>query len=212
MVLGAAPPGQLEDLLVDVAAVSHVHGDQKGRSGDQDKLQGPQADVRYGEELVVADAVAARLLGVAGEAGLFITPNTLGRHNQDQDAEDEEDGEPDAADACGVPIYTAYNGIKGRPVHFRFQVWKKEHLAKLARPDKHWQRHSIGYVQFSQICFLYIVTRIYENVFDYSYSSVQEQYLYPLLLWYSELKASHWLIQIHNLCNTYIFIPWLDQR
>uniref|UniRef100_A0A3B3SWC6 Uncharacterized protein n=1 Tax=Paramormyrops kingsleyae TaxID=1676925 RepID=A0A3B3SWC6_9TELE len=107
-----------------------MHGHQKGGGRHQDELQGPQPDVGDGEEVVIADAVAARLLSVAGEAGLLISPGALCRHDQHQEAEEEEDGEPNAANTCGVPIYTAYNGIKGRPIHFRFQVWRKNILNK----------------------------------------------------------------------------------
>uniref|UniRef100_A0A3P8SCR2 Uncharacterized protein n=1 Tax=Amphiprion percula TaxID=161767 RepID=A0A3P8SCR2_AMPPE len=88
-----------------MAAVGHVHGDQQGRSGDQDELERPEADVGDGEEVVVADAVAARLLGIAGEARLLVAPNTLSSNHQDQDAENEQDREPDAADASGVNVY-----------------------------------------------------------------------------------------------------------
>uniref|UniRef100_A0A3Q1I3I2 Uncharacterized protein n=1 Tax=Acanthochromis polyacanthus TaxID=80966 RepID=A0A3Q1I3I2_9TELE len=89
-----------------MAAVGHVHGDQQGRSGDQDELESPEADVGDGEEVVVADAVAARLLGIAGEAGLFVAPNALSCNHQDQDAKNEQDREPDAADASGVSVHT----------------------------------------------------------------------------------------------------------
>uniref|UniRef100_A0A3B3U8Y8 Uncharacterized protein n=2 Tax=Poecilia TaxID=8080 RepID=A0A3B3U8Y8_9TELE len=92
-----------------------MHGYQQRRGGHQDEL----------EKLVVADAVAAGLLGVAGEAGLLIAPNTLGGNHQHQDAEDEDDGEPNASDAGGMPVYTADHGIKGSPVHLRLQVYEK---------------------------------------------------------------------------------------
>uniref|UniRef100_A0A3Q2DME1 Uncharacterized protein n=1 Tax=Cyprinodon variegatus TaxID=28743 RepID=A0A3Q2DME1_CYPVA len=84
--------------------------------------QHPQPDVRDGEELVVADAVTARLLSVAGEAGLLIPPDALGGNHQHQDSEDEDDREPDASDAGGMPVYAADHGIKGPPVHLRLQM------------------------------------------------------------------------------------------
>uniref|UniRef100_A0A8C3G5T5 Uncharacterized protein n=1 Tax=Cyclopterus lumpus TaxID=8103 RepID=A0A8C3G5T5_CYCLU len=99
-----------------------MHGNQQGRGGDQDELQRPQADVRDGEELVVTDAVAAGLLGVADEAGLLISPDAFRSDHQDQDTEDEDDGEPNASDAGRVPVYATDHGIKGAPVHFRLQT------------------------------------------------------------------------------------------
>lgn len=105
-----------------------MHGHQQSGGGDQDELERPQADVRDGEELVVADAVAARLLGVAGEAGLLISPNALSCNHQDQDTENEDDGEPNASDAGRVPVYAADHGIKGPPVHFRLQICRKQRL------------------------------------------------------------------------------------
>ena len=110
--------------------MGYVHGHQQGRGGDQDQLQSPQADVRDGEELVVADAVAAGLLGVAGEARLLIAPDAFGSHHQHQDSEDEDDGEPNPSDACRVPVYAADQDVKGSPVHFRLQVCKMVTVSK----------------------------------------------------------------------------------
>uniref|UniRef100_A0A7N8XAL4 Uncharacterized protein n=1 Tax=Mastacembelus armatus TaxID=205130 RepID=A0A7N8XAL4_9TELE len=89
-----------------------VHGYQQGRSGNQDELKCPKADVGDGEEVVVADTVAARLLGVAGEAGLLVTPHALGRNHEDQDAENEQNREPYATNACGVSVHPADDSIK----------------------------------------------------------------------------------------------------
>lgn len=121
-VFGVGPAWHFVDPLVNMSAVGHVHGHEQGGSGDQDELEGPQADVRDGEEVVIADAVAAGLLGVAGEAGLLITPHTLCCNHQDQDAENEQDREPDAADACRVSVHTADYSIKWCPVHLWFRV------------------------------------------------------------------------------------------
>uniref|UniRef100_A0A8C4I5H8 Uncharacterized protein n=1 Tax=Dicentrarchus labrax TaxID=13489 RepID=A0A8C4I5H8_DICLA len=89
-----------------------MHGNQKGRSGDQDELECPEADVGDGEEVVIADTVATRLLGVASETGLLVTPNALCCNHQNQDTENEQDRKPDATDACGVSVHTADDSIK----------------------------------------------------------------------------------------------------
>uniref|UniRef100_A0A3Q3WHP6 Uncharacterized protein n=1 Tax=Mola mola TaxID=94237 RepID=A0A3Q3WHP6_MOLML len=90
-----------------------VHGHQQGRDR---------------EELFVADAVAAGLLGVAREASLLISPNALSCHHEHQNALDEDDGQPNASDSSRVPVYTADQGVKGSPVHLRLQVCKRLRL------------------------------------------------------------------------------------
>uniref|UniRef100_A0A8C3V6A1 Uncharacterized protein n=1 Tax=Catharus ustulatus TaxID=91951 RepID=A0A8C3V6A1_CATUS len=83
------------------------HSDPKGWCGDKDELQGPQTDVGDGEEVVIADAVAARLLGVAGEGGFLIPPDAL----------DEDDREPDAPDGSGVAVHPAQHRVEAGPIH-----------------------------------------------------------------------------------------------
>lgn len=54
--------------------------------------------MRDGERSVIADVLAAGLLGVAVEIFLFVTPRRLRRRPEHQDTEDEEDGQPHLRD------------------------------------------------------------------------------------------------------------------
>uniref|UniRef100_A0A3B3BPG7 Uncharacterized protein n=1 Tax=Oryzias melastigma TaxID=30732 RepID=A0A3B3BPG7_ORYME len=107
-----------------------MHSHKQCWGGDQDDLQRPQPDVRDGEKLVVANAVAARLLGVADEGRLLIPPNTFGSNHQHQDAKDENDREPNAPNSSRMPVYAADYGIKGSPVHLRLQVCQDTNVKK----------------------------------------------------------------------------------
>uniref|UniRef100_A0A8B9F2U9 Uncharacterized protein n=1 Tax=Amazona collaria TaxID=241587 RepID=A0A8B9F2U9_9PSIT len=103
--------------------VGHVHGHEKGWRGDQDELQSPQTDMGDREEVVVADAVAARLLGVAGEGGLLVPPHALCCHHQHHYPEDEDDGEPDAPDGRGVAVHPAHPP----PDHWLWGAYRSAH-------------------------------------------------------------------------------------
>lgn len=89
-----------------------MHGNQQCRSGDQDELERPEANVGDGEKVVVADTVAAWLLGVARKTGLLIPPHAFCGNHQDQDTENEQDRQPDTPDASGVSVHTADDSIK----------------------------------------------------------------------------------------------------
>uniref|UniRef100_A0A672V233 Uncharacterized protein n=1 Tax=Strigops habroptila TaxID=2489341 RepID=A0A672V233_STRHB len=97
--------------------VGHVHGHEEGWRGDEDELQGPQTDMGDREEVVIADTVAARLLGVAGEGRLLVPPHALCCHHEHHYPEDEDDGEPDAPDGGGVAVHPAQHCVQASPVH-----------------------------------------------------------------------------------------------
>uniref|UniRef100_A0A8C0VA28 Uncharacterized protein n=1 Tax=Cyanistes caeruleus TaxID=156563 RepID=A0A8C0VA28_CYACU len=96
-----------------------VHDDQEGRTRHQDELQGPEADVGDREEVVKADVGTAWLPRVAIKVLVIIAPNPLGRHEIDQQAEDEDEGEPDAAEGCGVLVDTTEEPLEHPP----FLLW-----------------------------------------------------------------------------------------
>uniref|UniRef100_A0A3Q2DPG1 Uncharacterized protein n=1 Tax=Cyprinodon variegatus TaxID=28743 RepID=A0A3Q2DPG1_CYPVA len=135
-----------------------MHGHQQGRSGDKDELEGPEADVGDGEEVVIANTVATRLLGVASEARLLVSPNGLSCNHQDQDAEDEQDREPDAADASGVSVNAANDSIKGGPVHFWFRVCSEKHRKRKCEKKCFYYNYRI-YVGYIYIYFFFFFFR-----------------------------------------------------
>lgn len=85
-------------LFLHADDVQHVAQVDEGWRGHEDDLQHPEADVRDGEGLVIADVLTSGLLGVTREVGLLVTPDLFGRSPQHQDPEDEEDSQPDFAD------------------------------------------------------------------------------------------------------------------
>uniref|UniRef100_A0A8C3UA16 Uncharacterized protein n=1 Tax=Catharus ustulatus TaxID=91951 RepID=A0A8C3UA16_CATUS len=89
-----------------------VHDDQEGRTSDKDELQGPEADVGDGEEVIVTHIGAARLPRVAVKVLLLVTPDPLGCHHVDQHAEHKDHGEPDAAEGCGVLVDAAEQRLR----------------------------------------------------------------------------------------------------
>ncbi|CAG5866298.1 unnamed protein product, partial [Menidia menidia] len=97
--------------------VGHVHHHQERRTGDEYELQGPQADVGHGEEVVIADVVAPGLSCVTFEVFLFIAPDLLCCHDKHHDSEEKYDGEPHSPESCGVLIHPAEEALEECPVH-----------------------------------------------------------------------------------------------
>uniref|UniRef100_A0A667ZGJ6 Uncharacterized protein n=1 Tax=Myripristis murdjan TaxID=586833 RepID=A0A667ZGJ6_9TELE len=95
-----------------------MEGHQQGRGGHHDELEGPEANLGDGEEVVEAGVFTAGLLGVADKFFLLILPHLLGRCDVHQDAEDEEDGEPNSPDDSGVLVHPAQDTLQKAPVHF----------------------------------------------------------------------------------------------
>uniref|UniRef100_A0A674D4A4 Uncharacterized protein n=1 Tax=Salmo trutta TaxID=8032 RepID=A0A674D4A4_SALTR len=104
-----------------------VHGHQQGRCRHEDQLQAPETDVRHREEVVVADVLTARLLGVADEVRLLVSPHALCSQYQDGDTEDEEDRQPDLPQAGGVFVHPAQLGVQSPPTHL-YSSFGLDHL------------------------------------------------------------------------------------
>uniref|UniRef100_A0A8C9NQD5 Uncharacterized protein n=1 Tax=Serinus canaria TaxID=9135 RepID=A0A8C9NQD5_SERCA len=94
-----------------------MHDDQEGRTSDKDELQGPEADVGDGEEVVIAHVGAARLPRVAVKVLLLVAPDLLGRHHVDQHTKDKDQGEPDTAEGCGVLVDPTEQCLQRFPIH-----------------------------------------------------------------------------------------------
>uniref|UniRef100_A0A8C6HEV5 Uncharacterized protein n=1 Tax=Mus spicilegus TaxID=10103 RepID=A0A8C6HEV5_MUSSI len=93
------------------------------QTGDQDELQGPEAHVGHGEELIIADVGAAWLLGIADEILLIVVPHLLCRHHIHQHPEDEDHRQPDAAQCRGVLVHTTQDSLEKSPVHAVRWLW-----------------------------------------------------------------------------------------
>lgn len=104
-------------LAFAVLTVLHVHDDHQRRTSDEDELQSPQSDVGNGEEVIVADVRAARLLGVAVKVLLLIAPNFLSCYNINHHSEHKNHREPDPSERGGVFIHPTEKGLKSLPVH-----------------------------------------------------------------------------------------------
>lgn len=101
-----------------VFPVGHMQRHQQGRCRDQDELQGPEAHLRDGKEVVEAGGLAARLTRVAHELLGFVLPHLFGRCDIHQDSEEEDDREPDAPDHCGILVHSAEDVLQKTPIHF----------------------------------------------------------------------------------------------
>uniref|UniRef100_A0A8B9Z0M1 Uncharacterized protein n=1 Tax=Buteo japonicus TaxID=224669 RepID=A0A8B9Z0M1_9AVES len=85
-------------------------------AGASAELEHPVADVGDGEGFVIADIGAARLLGVAHKIRLLVPPYRLPGQAQDEDAEDEEHGEPDLPDHRRVLLDLVQQFLQETPV------------------------------------------------------------------------------------------------
>uniref|UniRef100_A0A8B9DHG1 Uncharacterized protein n=1 Tax=Anser cygnoides TaxID=8845 RepID=A0A8B9DHG1_ANSCY len=88
----------------------------EGWGADEEELEHPVADVGDGEGFVVADVGAAGLLGVTHEIRLLVPPHGLAGQAQDEDAEDEEHGEPDLPDHRRVLLDLVQQFLQEPPV------------------------------------------------------------------------------------------------
>lgn len=70
--------------------VSHVEHHHEWRASDENKLEGPKANVGDGEEVIITDVGATRLTGVAVEVPLLVAPDSLSSHHEDQHPENKD--------------------------------------------------------------------------------------------------------------------------
>lgn len=111
------------ELAFPLFPVGHVQHHHEGRAGDEDQLEGPQANVGDGKEVVVADVGATWLEGVALEVALIVAPDPLGRHHEHQHPEDEDHREPNAPEGGGVLVDTAEKTLEKLPIHWLCFNW-----------------------------------------------------------------------------------------
>ena len=104
-------------LALTVFAVGHVHDHHERGARDEDELQGPQADVGDGEEVVVAGVGAAGLLGVAVKVFLLVAPHSLRRHHVHHHPEHEHHRQPYSPESRGVFVHPTEEGLEVLPVH-----------------------------------------------------------------------------------------------
>ena len=71
----------------------------------------------YGEEVVVADVVAAGLPRVAVKILLIVAPHLLSSYNENHEPEDEHHGEPNAAKDGGVLVDPTQEALEKGPIH-----------------------------------------------------------------------------------------------
>uniref|UniRef100_A0A3B3ZU10 Uncharacterized protein n=1 Tax=Periophthalmus magnuspinnatus TaxID=409849 RepID=A0A3B3ZU10_9GOBI len=88
---------------------------------DKDELQSPQADVRDGEDVVVAHVATPGL-----RFFVFISPNPLSRYDEHHHPEDEDHGQPYAPKDGGVLVDPADEGFQGRPVHYGSGLYRQK--------------------------------------------------------------------------------------
>lgn len=104
-------------LTLPVFPVGNVESHEKGWTSHKDQLESPEPGVGDGEKVVVADIVATRLAGVAVKVLLFVTPDLLAGHQEDQEPKDENDGKPDSTKSCGVLVGPTEEALQEDPVH-----------------------------------------------------------------------------------------------
>lgn len=79
-----------------------------------------------GEGLIVADILAAWLLGVAHKVRLLIPPHKLSGCAKDKDPEDKKHSEPDSANDRGVLIHLFQDVSQETPVAHFSTTWRRE--------------------------------------------------------------------------------------
>uniref|UniRef100_A0A4W3J227 Uncharacterized protein n=1 Tax=Callorhinchus milii TaxID=7868 RepID=A0A4W3J227_CALMI len=93
-----------------------VHDVEDGRGGNQDDLEDPEPEVGDGRKGVVADVVATGLEGVALELGLLVAVHRVPHQRDQQDAENQQHGQPHLPDRRGMVLDLCQKPAKQGPI------------------------------------------------------------------------------------------------
>lgn len=110
--------------------IEHMCQVQKGRYRHKYDLQNPEAYMGDGERLVIADILTTRLLSVAPESRLFISPSRFNCCPQEQDSENKEDRQPHFPSCSRIGLNLIKKFSQGTPITHLHRMLAKGHKEK----------------------------------------------------------------------------------